>query len=288
MSKIIGVTVGTPMNPDKFGGTVSDEQIAQAVESYLTEHPVQGGAGLTSAQIAALDGMFQIAAYTVDDATAAYTAFKEAFGLTGDTPDIPDIPDIPDVPDVPDHTHNYTSSVTTAATCTTEGVKTYTCTCGHSYTEKIAKTAHAYVDGICTKCGAVESTGGDSNVLDAWTAYEWDMGYRIYGTTAENVQEGDDFATTKEYISTENVEKIVISAEGTGGLGQFGVFFFDAAKTIVSSAVDYISPTNASYPTPRVIEIPSGAAYYRLTTMDKSTLDGTNTKLTIKYNVYPK
>lgn len=42
------------------------------------------------------------------------------------------------------HTHNYTSEVTTAATCTTEGVKTFTCTCGDAYTESISKVSHDY------------------------------------------------------------------------------------------------------------------------------------------------
>lgn len=42
-------------------------------------------------------------------------------------------------------THNYTSAVTTQATCTSTGVKTYTCSvCGDSYTETISKTAHKY------------------------------------------------------------------------------------------------------------------------------------------------
>ena len=41
-NKIIGVTVGTPLNPAKFGGA-SQEQIAQAVVDYLTKNPVEGG-----------------------------------------------------------------------------------------------------------------------------------------------------------------------------------------------------------------------------------------------------
>ncbi|MBQ4562590.1 MAG: InlB B-repeat-containing protein [Clostridia bacterium] len=44
-----------------------------------------------------------------------------------------------------EHTHVYTSKVTKAATCTAEGIMTYTCRCGDSYTEKIAKLAHDYV-----------------------------------------------------------------------------------------------------------------------------------------------
>ena len=53
--------------------------------------------------------------------------------------------------------HSYTSSVTTAATCETAGVKTYTCSnCGYSYTESIAATGHSYVSGKCTVCGAAD------------------------------------------------------------------------------------------------------------------------------------
>ena len=40
--------------------------------------------------------------------------------------------------------HSYTSKVTQAATCTSQGTKTYSCTCGYSYTEKIASTGHSY------------------------------------------------------------------------------------------------------------------------------------------------
>lgn len=46
--------------------------------------------------------------------------------------------------DYTEHTHSYTSKVTTAATCTSAGVKTYTCSCGHSYTESIAALGHSY------------------------------------------------------------------------------------------------------------------------------------------------
>ena len=41
--KIIGITVGTPLNPEKLGGSVTEEQLAQAVEDYMTEHPISGG-----------------------------------------------------------------------------------------------------------------------------------------------------------------------------------------------------------------------------------------------------
>lgn len=58
--------------------------------------------------------------------------------------------------------HSYTASVTTQPTCTKEGVRTYKCSCGDSYTEKIAKTSHnsntkiPAVVATCTKTGLTE------------------------------------------------------------------------------------------------------------------------------------
>lgn len=55
------------------------------------------------------------------------------------------------------HSHSYSSTVTKEATCTTKGVKTYTCTCGDSYTEDIDKLDHKYtsktVKATCTTKG---------------------------------------------------------------------------------------------------------------------------------------
>ena len=56
------------------------------------------------------------------------------------------------------HTHSYTSSVT-QPTCTTEGVKTFTCSCGDKYTEKVAATGHSYSGNICTRCGVTIGSG---------------------------------------------------------------------------------------------------------------------------------
>lgn len=68
------------------------------------------------------------------------------------------------------HTHSYSSKVTTAATCGKEGVKTFTCSCGHSYTEKIAATGqHSWQSATCTtpktcnNCGKTEGTTSNHN-----------------------------------------------------------------------------------------------------------------------------
>lgn len=60
------------------------------------------------------------------------------------------------------HTHQYNSSVTKAATCESDGVKTFTCSCGASYTETIGKTAHNYsktvIKPTCTTPGYTKNT----------------------------------------------------------------------------------------------------------------------------------
>lgn len=53
-----------------------------------------------------------------------------------------------------EHVHVYSWEITTPATCTAEGVKTYTCSCSDSYTEPVAMTEHTYVYGKCSGCGA--------------------------------------------------------------------------------------------------------------------------------------
>ena len=53
-----------------------------------------------------------------------------------------------DTPVIPIHTrHTYSSSITTPATCTQDGVRTYTCTyptCSKSYTEAIPAKGHLF------------------------------------------------------------------------------------------------------------------------------------------------
>jgi hypothetical protein len=118
---------------DVMDGTVTDEQIASAVEDYMAEHPVEvtdivktvngvapdangnveipvsGGnadqSGLTQAQITALDNMFKVCGFIKDDVSAEYNAFQTAFGIGGEVePDEPDVPVEPDEPDIPEKT----------------------------------------------------------------------------------------------------------------------------------------------------------------------------------------
>ena len=75
------------------------------------------------------------------------------------------------------HTHSWGSgSVTTAATCTTDGLKTYTCSCGETSTEVIKATGHAYGEWFqgksvhertCSACGDVQ--GGEHSMSSSVT-----------------------------------------------------------------------------------------------------------------------
>ena len=84
------------------------------------------------------------------------------------------------------HVHNYTAVVTKAATCAEEGVKTYTCSCGSSYTEAVPVIAHSFGDYIynddattekdgtrtatCSVCGKTDTVTaeGTKNTLPSW------------------------------------------------------------------------------------------------------------------------
>ena len=57
-----------------------------------------------------------------------------------ETPSKPSDTTKPSNPTASEHKHSYSSAVTKAATCAANGVKTFTCSCGDSYTEKIAAT----------------------------------------------------------------------------------------------------------------------------------------------------
>ena len=81
-------------------------------------------------------------------------------------------------------------STTTAATCTTAGVTTYTCTlCGYTKTESIPALGHSFVDGTCSVCGAVKTMDRVIYFVntDNWStvnAYAWntDSNEKYLGT----------------------------------------------------------------------------------------------------------
>ncbi len=60
-----------------------------------------------------------------------------------------------DINVVPAHTHEYTAKITTEATCLENGLKTYTCSCGDTYTETIpAHHTEELVRTVAATCTA--------------------------------------------------------------------------------------------------------------------------------------
>lgn len=57
----------------------------------------------------------------------------------------------------PNHKHNYIETIIKEATCTEDGEKNLTCSCGDSKTESIPSTGHDYDNGTCKNCGEAES-----------------------------------------------------------------------------------------------------------------------------------
>lgn len=94
------------------------------------------------------------------------------------------------------HRHSYIGTVTTQPTCTTEGVKTYTCSCGDSYTEAIPATGHSYAETVlkaatcqeagekyevCSACGAVQNS-----VEIPALGHKWDEGKLTQAATCSS------------------------------------------------------------------------------------------------------
>ena len=58
------------------------------------------------------------------------------------------------------HVHSYTDNVKDP-TCTEGGYTVHTCTCGEQYTDSYTNAlGHNYVNGVCTRCGATNGSGG--------------------------------------------------------------------------------------------------------------------------------
>ena len=76
-------------------------------------------------------------------------------------------------------------SVTTAATCTKSGIKTYTCTnCGNTKTETIAALGHNYVSGTCSRCGDEENK--DTMTIYFQNNWKWtEVSLHFWGSALE-------------------------------------------------------------------------------------------------------
>lgn len=117
----------------------------------------------------------------------------------------------------PEHTHSYSTSITTPATCTNDGIKTYTCSCGDSYTESIPTTGHtkgSWVISIepsctiegekvanCTVCGVIcenDVVPANGHMLGEWETV-------LNATCIENGEKIKKCVVCGETVATETI-----------------------------------------------------------------------------------
>lgn len=118
--------------------------------------------------------------------------------------------------------HDYTGAVTRDATCTEDGLLTYTCKkCDDSYTRVIAAHGHDYQDGVCSYCsdqlilsqlrGSVRSAGSSENPVNITLTQD---NKEVYATTTSS----DTYTITGilpgSYVFTaEKTDCVPLSAE---------------------------------------------------------------------------
>jgi hypothetical protein len=238
----------------------------------LVEVPESGG-GLNSTASALLITILRNGVYSTDQ-SANITALENALASGGSIPDIPDVPVDPEEP----HTHSYTSSVTTEATCETAGVRTYTCSCGHSYTEAIPATGHNYVYGTCENCGGADPdyVPSENNGWVEGEAYaiEWTDGYGI----DHNGSQGGG-AKGAVYTRTDRSVSDFLPCRGASALNisgiytNYGIFFYDENKNFViqqqNTTVDWTKP----------VPVPLTAYYVRVQCITTNKVNATMTPI---------
>jgi len=84
--------------------------------------------------------------------TATPTPSPEPTATSTPTPTPTEIP----------HEHSYAESITVEVLCETDGVKTFTCECGDSYTEEIKATGHSYGEYVYNNDATMEKDGTQS------------------------------------------------------------------------------------------------------------------------------
>ena len=62
------------------------------------------------------------------------------------------------------HIHAYVEEITTAASCETDGVKTFICGCGDSYTETVLAAGHSYENYVFNEDAAYLADGTETSV----------------------------------------------------------------------------------------------------------------------------
>ena len=145
------------------------------------------------------------------------------------------------------HVHSYDAGVvTTEATCTTAGVRTYTCNCGDSYTEEISALGHKIVDSKCERCG-IESIAGlydaDGVMLCSWEDSGIDVETNYTSSNATTIPYYKTTTTSPYYVLTNKypTATTVILPDSVTSIGNFAFYqCTNKMSVIVPSSVKTI------------------------------------------------
>ena len=247
----------TDANTIRFTFTPSRKEMP-AVDPVDITLPNATGAGLTTAQINALDGMFKVCAFTKPDISAEYNAFKNAFGIGGEVE--PDIPDVPDEPDVPEKTltsisvvysggsvaagtavNDLTGIVVTAhySDGTSEAVTGYTLSGTIAEGENTVTVTYQGKTTTFTVTGVAESNGEETGDGTEWTdgvPYEYTLINNEYLSAATGFTQYNGWSRTP-YLPCKGASKITYTYIDTAGAkisGNYGGWF-DANKNLINT-----------------------------------------------------
>lgn len=268
--------------------TITEDQIAAGVASYLEENPIElpetpQSSALNAAQINALDGMFKVCAFIKADMSAEYAAFKTAFGISGSEEE-------PDEPVDPEVTLSSISAVYsggdvhvgTAVTDLTGIVVTAHYSDGSSasvtdYTLSgtIAEGSNTVIvtyqgeTATFTVTGVAES--GGTETTETPFGVEWTEGVLIL--ESNGVEFANASWVASDYIDLTGKTEIRVYNDSGTKLFVFQGAYYDADKNYVSGFEKKYVQGSTAYPSPLVLTIPDGGVYVRLSTSIKAGSD---------------
>jgi len=182
------------------------------------------------------------------------------------------------------HSHSYTSQITTPATCTDAGVKTYTCTCGDSYTEEIAAIGHSevteYIDGTASAdglrrvyCENCDETYEEETLFSIPLHFP-DAAFATYVRNTYNNDSYTNSLSEEELASLEaaTIVSILGTSDQDGGITSLeGIEYFTSMRSLrcgYNAGITELDMTNCT----KLTNInASGASGLRSLTLDRCT-----------------
>lgn len=82
------------------------------------------------------------------------------------------VPDVSSTIPEPPHAHSYTAHITSRANCTDDGLKTFSCSCGSSYTKNIPSPGHSWGEWTVTRKPTTAAEGNSQRICNTCSTTE--------------------------------------------------------------------------------------------------------------------